>query len=299
MVKSIKDIVPPKLVWEKRELIEMGKTLLKNEPSIMVEEYISGTDCTAVVLNENGNAKCIFTMPWNKAEEDELEGFEKILPNEDLTECPINLIKQVVEKLINHVNVLGVSRVDFIVKDFKIFILEINSLVFSGNLEGSQYTINNYRNGINLSKHIVSSAMKMFFKQKELSRMNETIEFIPQSNRLIGIENQVRMDKKYAIVSKDSIELVLLSDGQKAIYSPEMIESIYRYHGNFYLKLLFEQYLLDRQSNNLDEGDIRMVVLFMGVIIAQNADFYKNSLDGHLKELLDIALEFLNKNDKH
>lgn len=46
-------------MWRKDEAIQEIKSMLTIEESIMLEEYVQGIDCTAVVINSGKNSKYI------------------------------------------------------------------------------------------------------------------------------------------------------------------------------------------------------------------------------------------------
>lgn len=297
VLKSIDDLVPPQLVWYKEALEEEVSTLLQNENSVMVEEYIRGIECTAVMINSDDNVKCIAVIPWNKSEEDRLKGFTIESIKESINENIIRKIKETAEKIIKHINVQGVSRIDMIVEGNKIQFLEINSLVFSGNLEGSQYTINNVRNGINLSKEIVSSAMNKFYRQNDgwsVNRNDEIITFISEKNNLEE-KKEKNCNNKYAIISDRGIELKSLDNGKNWYFDYNVLKDIFLYKGELYIERIVKDYIKNDLKIHVTDDELKWVIVFAGFIISQNSDRYLNLLKGYHKKCLDISLRFLNK----
>lgn len=157
VVKSLSDKFAPILI---KSIEELNKILVETkEEEIMLEEYIEGNDLTVMVSNIENHIE-VFPIYWSKGRDDKLKGFQN--------SYSIPLGKEVEKELIENAKLTtkildldGVFRIDYIVKNEKIYFLEVNS-VFVSDLNGSKYAYQFYKKGIDRAKYIVNYAFNKF-----------------------------------------------------------------------------------------------------------------------------------------
>lgn len=158
VLKSPDDKVLPVAVQNIEEIRYYCKLLKEKSSDIMLEEYIVGSDVTTPVLNDGKITKALGIMYWSKGKEENLKGFEKAYSNKIPDEEDV--LKQI-SNLIKELNVLGLSRVDYIYKDKQIYILEINSIIVTGNT-GSTYNETWKKNGYKFPALLIENALNIF-----------------------------------------------------------------------------------------------------------------------------------------
>lgn len=164
VLKSIEDIEPPEKITDEGALKNQVKDLLQNEHSVFVERFIHGADATVPVFIDDTGIQKMFVMSYSKAIDDKLKGFEDSYISE-FTENQKNKILDYTKNIVEKFNLKGLIRIDIIVDNDKIFVLEVNSVIVSGNV-GDQYNILFLKSGFNRASCIVDYALKKFYKVK-------------------------------------------------------------------------------------------------------------------------------------
>lgn len=158
VIKSPNDKLLPIAAQNKDEVKYYCKLLKEKNSDILLEEYVIGSDVTTPVLNDGKITKALGIMYWSKGKVENLKGFEKSysdkIPNEE------EVLKQL-SNLIKELNVMGLSRVDYIYKDSKIYILEINSIIVTSD-SGSVYNETWKKDGYNFPALLVENALNIF-----------------------------------------------------------------------------------------------------------------------------------------
>lgn len=163
VLKSNIDVVQPELIYDKTKLIEKTKHILSLNSQVLIEEYIDGNDCTVMVCNDKNAVKSSPVLYYSKAKEFNLAGFKNAKSVKMSQQLELNL-KSLSERIIETLDIIGVSRVDYIVKEDKIYVLEVNSVIVSC-YEGTimpMYKLNN----INVADNIVDTAISIFNNKK-------------------------------------------------------------------------------------------------------------------------------------
>lgn len=268
VVKSICDYVPPQLVHDFEQLDSALEELFDKEPTVMLEQYVNGNDCSVVISNDGTEIQSISVLYWSKAKEDHLKGFFESF-SEPLEKTVEDQVKRDAEKLIGHINVLGLPRVDIIVQEGIPYILEINSIVFSRN-SGTWYTISSRKNGVYTPNIIVGNAMKYFSEQ--------TGETFTRHNRkmVFADENDVRaVHDQYSDIIYGTPEL------EEGYLYPDVIAKIREF--------------VEQSGVRLDEAERMALNSFIGYINKENPDEVINYFEGRQKILVQLAKAFLNR----
>lgn len=164
VLKSIEDVQPPEKIFNEDALKDKVKDLLQKEDCVFVEKFIHGADATVPVFIDDTEIKKIFVMSYSKAIDDKLKGFEDsyIL---NFTENQKNKILGYTKIIVEKFALKGLIRIDLIVDNEKIYVLEVNCVIVSGNV-GDQYNILFLKSGFNRASCMVDYALKKFYKIK-------------------------------------------------------------------------------------------------------------------------------------
>lgn len=189
VLKSIEDICEPEKIFDLDELLRRLDFFLGKEEFVFVEEFIDGADCTVPVFYNGQQIIDINIIDWSKGLEDHLRGFEDSY-SKKFTLLEKNTIFEVTKKLIKKFELNGLIRVDIIVnKKNKIYILEVNTIIVSGNT-GSSYNIKFLQAGINRASYIVDYALEKFYKI-QFQRLEKYLVIVKniQFNELVNYKN--------------------------------------------------------------------------------------------------------------
>lgn len=158
VVKSAVDVVQPAKINDYQRLEQLVFEILEKSSSVLIEEYIDGSDCTVAVTNVGLDINNYGVIYYSKAKEYSLEGFI----NARADKLDINIehkICQVSNELIRYINIPGLVRVDYIVKDNIPYILEVNAVMVTG-YTGSAYPFFSDI-GIDISEVMADTALKI------------------------------------------------------------------------------------------------------------------------------------------
>lgn len=161
VVKSATDAVQPRKVNNFQELLEGIDKIKETKTEILIEEYISGNDCTVAVENDGNISKGLGVTYYSKAKEYKLKGFETAY-SKKLSFKKEKEIITIAEKVTRLLEFSGLVRIDFIVDEIngKVYVLELNSIIVTG-YAGSAYPF--FRNqGIDIAKVMIDNAMKTY-----------------------------------------------------------------------------------------------------------------------------------------
>lgn len=162
VVKSNTDAIQPRCANQESELIDALEAVRSTSTDILVEECIRGGDATVCVGNDGVRAYPIGVLPYSKAKEYNLIGFEHpyaLTITEPIERVLLEKSLQVIDVL----GVIGVSRIDYIVSGQNCYALEVNSVIVTG-YHGSAYPFFNEA-GINIAKLSVQNAISVFSKK--------------------------------------------------------------------------------------------------------------------------------------
>lgn len=162
VLKSIEDVQPPEKIFDEDALKDRVKDLLQKEQSVFVEKFIHGADATVPVFIDDIGIQKIFVMSYSKAIDDKLKGFEDSYILE-FSENQKNKILDYAKKIVEKFDLKGLIRIDVVVENEKIFVLEVNCVIVSGNV-GDQYNVLFLKSGFNRASCIVDYALKKFYK---------------------------------------------------------------------------------------------------------------------------------------
>lgn len=122
------------IVQDKSELKDHIKQSIKKYDSIMIEEFISGTEITVGVLEDDHNffaLPILELVPHNEFYDFEAkytDGMTDFIVPARLSESLTKKIQEIAVKAFKVIDGRSCGRVDFIIKDDKFWILEINSI---------------------------------------------------------------------------------------------------------------------------------------------------------------------------
>lgn len=288
VIKSIRDVATPRLVFDKIDFLDGVKELFKHEESILVEQYIQGKDCTSVVLNSDNQTSCLLSIPWSKSTDDKLKGFPQTKV-QYLSQNEKKSAQKITEEIVKTVNVPGICRVDYILNDGKLYFLEINSIIFTGNLEGSEYNLSLFLNNVNLSKVLVDISLKKMFCQsfKHLRREEHYCTFIDDS---INEKTRNNTKETYITVLNDALAVQENSPNSEKTIKFDEIKELLLYKGNDNISKYVKARLKEKRCSNYSESDIQTISALLGFMIMENADRYNNCALLN-KELIDTALK--------
>lgn len=179
VLKSIKDLQPPEKIFDEEALKDKVKNLLQKEQSVFVEKFIHGADATVPVFIDDTGIKTIFVMSYSKAIDDKLKGFDNSYILE-FTEKQKNKILDYAKNIVDKFALNGLIRIDVVVDDEKIFVLEVNCVIVSGNV-GDQYNVLFLKSGFNRASCIVDYALKKFYKV-QFERLEKHLYITKNSN---------------------------------------------------------------------------------------------------------------------
>ena len=122
------------IAQDKSELKDRIKQSIKKYDSIMIEEFISGTEITVGVLEDDHNffaLPILELVPHNEFYDFEAkytDGMTDFIVPARLSESLTKKIQEIAVKAFKVIDGRSCGRVDFIIKDDKFWILEINSI---------------------------------------------------------------------------------------------------------------------------------------------------------------------------
>ncbi|PBQ28615.1 hypothetical protein AYI97_06160 [Shewanella algae] len=137
VLKSAIDVVQPIKVDCFTRLEKGCNSIFSKGSAALIEEYVDGSDCTVAVANDNGVIEDFGVIYYSKAKEYKLEGFNNARADK-LDEKLEFKITKLSRQLVSDVDIPGLVRVDFVVKDELLYILEINAVMVTG-YNGSAY----------------------------------------------------------------------------------------------------------------------------------------------------------------
>lgn len=179
VLKSIEDVQPPEKIFNEDALKDKVKDLLQKEDCVFVEKFIHGADATVPVFIDDTEIKKIFVMSYSKAIDDKLKGFENSYILE-FTEKQKNKILDYAKNIVDKFALKGLIRIDVVAENEKIFVLEVNCVIVSGNV-GDQYNVLFLKSGFNRASCIVDYALKKFYKLK-FERLEKHLYITKNSN---------------------------------------------------------------------------------------------------------------------
>lgn len=169
VVKCAVDSILPQKANTKAEL-EMAINELKEKNSqIIIEQFIDGVDCTIPVIANYDDIKPVIFSYYNKSKSCKLKGFDVLKTDEPRLEDEIeNDVLEYSKNIIKDIGIIGLCRLDIIVKNDKYYVLECNSVIVTGvhpnQIEYGRYFIE--KEQINFAKLLVDNALEIFH-QKE------------------------------------------------------------------------------------------------------------------------------------
>lgn len=158
VLKSTIDLTQPQLIHNSEDLKNEITGIFNLKSDVLIEEYIDGSDCTVAVYSDGIKIKDLGIIYWSKAKDCKLKGFRNahsVKLSDDIEEEVISIS----HKLAEAINMLGVCRIDFIIQNSKIYILEVNSISVCG-YTGFLYHLFKERN-INIADISVETALSI------------------------------------------------------------------------------------------------------------------------------------------
>lgn len=131
VVKSTTDATYPQKINEISKIEEAITEVQNLGTDVLIEEYIEGVETTMPFISNYNNVKAIMVSYYSKAKECKLQGFDNFL-NIRLNETTEESLLRYCEEVIRKTNIIGVGRLDIIVKENKFYVLECNSVMVTG-----------------------------------------------------------------------------------------------------------------------------------------------------------------------
>lgn len=131
VLKSTIDVIQPQLINNIKELKDEILKIFNLNSDVLIEEYIDGNDCTVAIYSDGIEVRDLGVTYWSKAKEHKLRGFENAY-SINLSDYLELEVLRISHELAKTIDLLGLCRVDFIVKGEEIYILEVNSVIVCG-----------------------------------------------------------------------------------------------------------------------------------------------------------------------
>lgn len=166
VVKSAIDFIQPQKVKTELELQTAIEEVQATGTEVLIEEFISGNDCTVAVVSDGKETKGLGVLYYSKAKEYGLKGFEGAYTAKLDGEKELEL-NRLSERLTTNLGFEGLIRVDYVVSEQtnQPYILEVNSVIVTG-YNGSAYPFFR-KQGIDIAHEMVVNALKMFRNRDE------------------------------------------------------------------------------------------------------------------------------------
>lgn len=166
VLKSTIDIFPPSLIKNKEHLLKKIKEYQYLNTCVMLEEYVEGNEVSIPVVNDGEEIKVLGIMNYSKGKDEKLEGFENLIV-ESLTTEEEEKVVDLSLKLIEKLKIHGLLRIDAIIKNKKMYILEINGIIVTGETN-DDYTKIWKKKKMNFPENLVNCALKILKNKKEI-----------------------------------------------------------------------------------------------------------------------------------
>jgi phosphoribosylaminoimidazole carboxylase (NCAIR synthetase) len=167
VIKSTTDATYPQKINSSSELLKTIKEFQKFNTDILIEEYIEGVDVTIPFIANYEKVSSVLVSYYSKAKECNLKGFNNFSELKLDKRVEGELLKYS-EKIVKETGIIGVGRLDIIVKGDIYYVLECNSVMVTG-LHPNQieYGLEFLkREDINFPKMLVDNALSLFLNKK-------------------------------------------------------------------------------------------------------------------------------------
>ncbi len=159
VVKSNTDATQPVCAHDEAELSAAAARVIDTSTDLLLEEFIDGGDVTVCVSRNMSGTRPVGVIPYSKAKEYALEGFDHPYVYA-LTEQMNKELLDISERIVEHLGIIGIARIDYIIRDGVIYALEANSVIVTG-YHGSAYPFFKAE-GINIAKVSAENAISVF-----------------------------------------------------------------------------------------------------------------------------------------
>lgn len=131
VIKSTTEACYPKKINKYSEMEDAVKNIQNLGTDILLEDYIEGVDTTIPFISNYDNVKAVMVSYYSKAKECKLKGFDKFF-NVKLDKKTEEELLRYSEEVVDKTSIIGVGRLDVIVKNNKFYVLECNSVMVTG-----------------------------------------------------------------------------------------------------------------------------------------------------------------------
>ncbi|CAM3832977.1 ATP-grasp domain-containing protein [Pseudoalteromonas maricaloris] len=159
VVKSNLDATQPVKVHNLLDFDKAVESVLITNTQVLIEEYIDGNDCTVAVVTSGDIVKSLGVTYYSKAKEYKLAGFDGAY-SEKMPKDIEDELCHLSEKLVMDFSIPSLIRVDFIIKEERFYILEVNSVIITG-YNGSAYPFFK-RKGFDVADIMVSACPYLY-----------------------------------------------------------------------------------------------------------------------------------------
>jgi carbamoylphosphate synthase large subunit len=168
VVKSPTDKQLPQKVNSELELENALDQMKKVNDDVLIEEFIDGVECTVPVVSNYIETKALLLSYYNKADRCNLSGFQKLKNNIRVNSDTEKNILKMAEDIVKNTGVIGLCRLDFIIKENKYYVLECNSVMVTGvhpnQIEYGRDFLEKEK--INFAQMLVENAFKIFQQKR-------------------------------------------------------------------------------------------------------------------------------------
>ncbi|MGG1630900.1 ATP-grasp domain-containing protein [Rossellomorea sp. NRS-1567] len=165
VVKSAIDLIQPRKANDTIELEDAVGNVLATGSKVLIEEFVSGTDYTVPVKNDGNKVEALEALNYNKANEYKLIGFEK-RSNPKMDRNTEEKLKDIAVEIVKKFNFTGLVRVDCIVENGEVLVLELNSVIVTGY---KSTLMPFYKEaGIDIAKEMIDVSLKILRGKEEL-----------------------------------------------------------------------------------------------------------------------------------
>lgn len=168
VIKSSIDMQLPLKANNEEEITDAINVLREKGSPILFERFVKGVDTTVpVIVHKDGSAEALMVSYYCKSKECNLKGFNSEKSSDFETRLDNSTeqkLKRYCEDVAVKTGMIGLCRVDAMVENGGIFILEVNSVMVTG-VHPNQIEYGNYflkKEGVDFAEILVDCALERF-----------------------------------------------------------------------------------------------------------------------------------------
>lgn len=171
VVKSSIDRILPQKCSTMQELQSALQEVLKTNSQALVEEFIDGVDCTIPYVSNYNNVSPVLFSYYSKSASCHLKGFGDAVEIRRFSREKEKQIEEYCIEAVKKTGIIGLCRIDAMIKGDQIYILECNSIIVTGvHTNQMDYGIHFLqKEGVDLAEILVDNAL-IIFQQKSINK---------------------------------------------------------------------------------------------------------------------------------